>query len=191
LADDPRLRLRPSSNLLRIVARLSESPRGSILDAPCGYGRNAKLIAALGFPVVCLDAAAAALRAVLDPRYSLWLPPTYSHLEFAPALGPLRAVRADLLASALPFAANTFAGIVNVHFTVPALLQEFARVLMPGGFVFLETVSAQGGNYKELPAPGELRAGLPQALRLEEYQERPVGPPGARAATVKLLAIKF
>src|SRR5207253_1493126 len=67
---------------------------------------------------------------------------------------------------------------------------RFERLLIPGGFLFLETVGGQGRNYHQLPAPGELRRLLPRTLRLEEYRERKVGPADAGAVAVKLFAVK-
>jgi len=162
-----------------------------MLDAPCGHGRNARLMTALGFAVVCLDNAEERLEAILDAHhYGLWVPSSFSRLPWASVPGPLTPMRADLLRGSLPFRANSFVGIINVHFTVPDLLGEFERLLIPGGFLFLETVGGQGRNYHQLPAPGELRRLLPRTLRLEEYRERKVGPAGAGAVTVKLFAVK-
>jgi SAM-dependent methyltransferase len=173
-----------------IAARMARELSGPVLDAPCGTGRNGKLLAALGFAVVCLDYAGDALEAIHDTSYRLWLPPAYSGLPWASRAGSLMSVRGDLLASGLPFRGQAFAGIINVHFTVPELLGEFERILMPGGFLFLETVGAQGGNYHQLPAPGTLKKLIPSTLKLKEYRERRVGPPGVDAVTVKLLAFK-
>jgi SAM-dependent methyltransferase len=187
--EERRHRLRPSSTLLRIAHRLLERLTGPVLDAPCGYGRNARLMAALGFSVVCLDIAPERLSATRDPDYRLWVPSS-SHLPWAVVPGKLEPMRADLLKGTLPFMSQSFAGVLTVHFTEPQLLGEFERVLMPGGFLFLETPGAQGRNYRELPAPGEIRRVLPSSLSLDWYREQRVGPTTANAVTVKLLAAK-
>jgi SAM-dependent methyltransferase len=168
---------------------MSKRFTGPVLDAPCGYGRNARLIAALGFSVACLDIAPERLGAMIDPDYSLWVASS-SRLPWAAVPGSLQPVQADLLKGTLPFKGHSFAGVLNVQFTEPELLVEFERVLMPGGFLFLETAGGQGRNYRELPASGEIKRLLPSRLTLEWYREQRVGPTTANAVTVKLFAVK-
>lgn len=183
-----RFALRPSASLLDAIAGLRIS--GWVLDAACGYGRNARLLAECGLRVVCVDRDEKALRSLGDRRYRLWLPTKRRRLVSSPGRGQVVPVRSDLLAEGLPFASGSFSFIVNVHFTAPVIFGEFARVLKPGGYLFVETVGAQGGNYKELPAPGELRRRLAGAFELVRYVERAVRSPGTNAVTVKLLAVR-
>ena len=168
---------------------MTQHAAGPILDAPSGYGRNARLMAALGFRVVCLDIAVERLRATVDPRYSLWVPSS-CRLPWAAARGRLEPTHVDLLKDTLPFKDHSFAGVINVHFTKPELLGEFSRVLLPGGFLFVETAGGQGRNYRELPPPGAMKRLLPSTFTLEWYREQRVGPTSANAVTVKLFAVK-
>jgi len=71
---------------------------------------------------------------------------------------------------------------------MPTLFPLFARSLVPGGCLLLETVAGRGGNYLELPQEGELKAVLGFAFDLEFYEERLVGPSDCNAVVVKLLA---
>jgi SAM-dependent methyltransferase len=141
------------------------------------------------FTVVCLDRDQNALRSIRDPRRRLWLPSKRSH-RVSPGRGQLVGICSDLLAGHLPFASESFSLIVNVHFTAPAVFHEFARILVPGGHLFIETVGGHGGNYKQLPAPGELRRHLAEAFVLLRYAERAVRLPDTDAVTVKLLAMR-
>ncbi len=162
---------------------------GLALDVPCGFGRNARFLAESGLTVACLDRDQNALLSLQDHRYRLWLP-SNRRRRVSSGCGQLLGVCSDLLTYGLPFATGSFSLVVNVHFTVAALFDEFARVLKPGGQLFIETVGGQGQNYKQLPAPGELRRSLSEAFVFQRYVERPVGLPGANAVVVKLLAIR-
>src|SRR5207253_6934953 len=101
--------LRPERWALRVQRRRDEQ----MLDAPCGHGRNARLMTALGFAVVCLDNAEERREAILDAHhYGLWVPSSFSRLPWASVPGPLTPMRADLLRGSLPFRANSFVGII-------------------------------------------------------------------------------
>ncbi len=186
-AERIRFALRPSSSLVSAIGGLEIS--GLVLDAPCGFGRNARFLAESGLTVACLDRDQNALLSLRNPRYRLWLP-SHRRRRVSSGCGQLLGICSDLLACELPFASGSLSLVVNVHFTVAALFDEFARVLKPGGHLFIETVGGQGQNYKQLPAPGELRRRLSGAFVFRRYLESTVGPPEANAVAVKLLAIR-
>jgi SAM-dependent methyltransferase len=113
------------------MQRLLGLPVGArVLDAPCGWGRHTALLVSAGFDVVGADLSPALLdRAPPSPRH----PPDY--------------VAADI--RALPFAAASFDGVVNVFTSLGlflddaedvAALREARRVLRPGGLLLLETM---------------------------------------------------
>jgi SAM-dependent methyltransferase len=94
----------------------------------------------------------------------------------------------DMLRECLPFANGSFGFVVNVHFTFPEIIGEFGRVVKPGGYLLVETIGGQGGNYEQLPAPGELRGRLEACFSVERYIEKQIASRGRSAVTVKLLA---
>jgi SAM-dependent methyltransferase len=49
------LPISPSKTLLRFADQVESFGRGTVLDAPCGYGRNAVALAARGCTVVAVD----------------------------------------------------------------------------------------------------------------------------------------
>jgi D-alanine-D-alanine ligase len=123
----------PEAQTRREVAGMIELlgvPLGAaVLDAPCGWGRHAALLAAAGYDVTGAD---------LSPAM----------LSRASARAPRTAwVAADL--RALPFDDNTFAAVLNVFTSLGlfhdaaddrAALAEAYRVLAPGGVFLLESM---------------------------------------------------
>jgi SAM-dependent methyltransferase len=130
-------------------ARLA--PPGEALDLACGTGRHARLLAALGHPVLALDR---------DPQ------------ALAEAAGPgIATIEYDLEAegAAWPFGPGRFAVNVVTNYLHRPLLPQLAASLAPDGLLIYETF-AQGNeefgkpsNPAFLLAPGEL---LDHARRL-------------------------
>jgi hypothetical protein len=94
----------------------------------------------------------------------------------------------DLIKAKWPFEYGFAGGIINVHFTLPALFPFFANSLIPNGYLLLETIPGCGDNFMELPKKGELKTALETHFEFEMYGEKPVGPAERNAVTVKLVA---
>lgn len=151
----------PSSWVARFAPLI---PSGETLDLACGGGRHARLLAALGHPVVALDRDAQALARVN---------------QGAPGQG-ITTFEYDLEApgAAWPFADARFAGIVVTNYLHRPLMAQLARALAPGGLLVYETF-AQGNeafgkpsNPAFLLAPGELLEVARQAgLRVIAYED--------------------
>lgn len=178
---------RPSPALLKYARQIVEVSQGVILDVPCGYGRNARLMSSLGCTVLCVDNDPAALAAIQDPSFSLWGTPKIEDQGRGPGL--LIPMSLDLVHDPWPFAENSIGAILNIHFVMPTLFPYFSKSLIPGGCLFIETFSGRGGNYLELPRPGELYSLLSSDFEFNAYEEKRVGPNG-EAVSVKLLARK-
>jgi SAM-dependent methyltransferase len=160
----------PSKDLIRILAEIKSHSNAPILDAGCGYGRNAIALAARGLSIVCVDQNLERLNALvrLAPRC------------IADLLEPERE----------PFLENCFAGIICVHFLNVALFEAFRSSLVEGGYLYIETFGGHGGNYLDLPKAGQLHDLLWADFHIPFYRERKVGPAGHDAVTVKLFAVK-
>jgi 2-polyprenyl-3-methyl-5-hydroxy-6-metoxy-1,4-benzoquinol methylase len=52
----------PSKTLIRFLDRVTSSNAAPILDAPCGFGRNAFPLAAEGFNVIAVDKGSSSLK---------------------------------------------------------------------------------------------------------------------------------
>jgi SAM-dependent methyltransferase len=166
-------RLRPSALVKQFGRTMVDAASGyPVIDVACGAGRNAAYLAQLGCDVICLDRDLSRLKRVVTQKSVL------ERLDF---------IEMDLRADPWQFKAQTIGGIVLVDFLDSSLFASFEDSLRPGGYLLIETVSARGGNYLELPRAGELRTAFEKSLDFCLYRERPAGPSGANAVTVRML----
>jgi SAM-dependent methyltransferase len=175
----------PSRALSKMVEKLSDV-RMKILDAPCGYGRNALWLTSLGHDVVCVDYDQHALRAI-DRHVSTL---TLQNKELGKSWGTLSTVHCDLFKSDWPFGREAFDAIINVDFVAPSLFAKFTYSLTKNGLFFFETFGNRGGNFLGLPKSKEIEELLRRDYAFEFYKERPAGPVGIDAVVVCLLARK-
>jgi SAM-dependent methyltransferase len=157
------------------VARWARSvPPGETLDLACGGGRHARLLAALGHPVLAVDRDAQAL---------------------AQAAGPgITTLQTDLEeeGAGWPFAPGRFAGIVVTNYLHRPLFGHLAEALAPDGMLVYETFAkgnerfGKPSNPAFLLAPGELLdMALRHGLRVLAYEDGSVDAP--RPARVQRL----
>ncbi len=125
----------PSAHLLRTLAAVA--PGARIVEVGCGDGRHTDPLVRLGFDVWASDSDAASVRA--------------SRARLADALGEDEAARrvAVMAPDALGYPdATADWGVVSALPTDPAarvaVLQEVARVLAPGAWVWVETAASAG-----------------------------------------------
>lgn len=152
--------MEPHEDLPGLVETLKRRDASTVLDLGCGSGRHVVYLARQGFDVYGLDGAAAGLEIA---RQAL-------------AVAGLTAeLRQDDIYAALPYADAVFDAIISTqvihHATlarIRALVAEVARVVKPGGVVFVTVPSLrnQGKRFEQI-GPGTLvpldgrEAGLP------------------------------
>jgi SAM-dependent methyltransferase len=171
--------LAPSQSVKTFGKEMVLAARGlPILDVACGTGRNSAWISQLGGQVVGVDINLRQIESARD--YA-------KNTSLAQAFGRIDLLELDLIRSIWPYPPSSVGGIVNIHFLHRPLLMEFSRSLVSGGLLVLETVEARGGNYLQLPEAGLLRATLAEFFSFLVYKERPVGPEGVNAVTVRLV----
>jgi SAM-dependent methyltransferase len=118
----------PSKDLLNLAPDLGRIGGGVILDAGCGYGRNAIALAAHGLSVVCVDQD--------FNRLTVLTALAASHVARASQCQPgsVWPLQTKFEQSRWPFKPNCFSGIACVHFLDVALFQAFRSSLMEGGY---------------------------------------------------------
>jgi len=141
-------------------------PAGEVLDLACGGGRNARLFAGLGHPVLALDRDPAALVASSGPgiqvmQYDL-----------------------ELEGAAWPFEEGRFAGIVVTNYLHRPLMPHLMKSLAPDGVLIYETFALGNESFGKpsnpafLLKPGELLEHAANAgLRVVAFEDGFVASP--------------
>jgi SAM-dependent methyltransferase len=141
-------------------------PQGPVLDLACGSGRHARLLAALGLPVIALDRDAQALASAAGQGVS-----TVLHDLEAPA-------------SRWPFASQSLTGIVVTNYLHRPLFKAIAASLAGNGVLIYETFArgneafGKPSNPDFLLQPGELLdLAAAGGLRVVAYEDGVVANP--------------
>jgi SAM-dependent methyltransferase len=177
----------PSKALNDVLDELSGLSQYPVLDAGCGFGRNAVALASRGLSVLCVDQDLSRLQTLvrLAPVHVAELKKSNTRA------GKLYPVLADLSYPRWPFAQRCFGVIVCIHFLDIELLDTFSRSLVKNGRLYIETFGGHGGNYLDLPKSGQLSDLLAPHFQLLFYRERKVGPAAYGAVSVMTLAAKI
>jgi SAM-dependent methyltransferase len=127
------------------ILALLELPSGShILDVPCGHGRLSRRLAAAGMEVTGVDLTPAYVKdARADPHLR---PGSVTYLE-----GDMRSLPVDGPFDAVVCWLNSFGYYDDDD--CHTVLEEFHRVLRPGGKVAIDTMHHDGGVRHFTPAP--------------------------------------
>jgi SAM-dependent methyltransferase len=127
-----------------IVQTLGLGPGASILDAPCGHGRIANLLASDGFEVTGLDRTPLFISRARDDAARLDVEVAYHEgdLRDLPVSGPFDAVACWF---------TSFGYFDDDDNRL--VLEQFASVLRPGGILLLETMHHDGFVRGFVPAP--------------------------------------
>lgn len=130
---------------------------GEVLDLACGYGRHAKLFAAMGLKVLAVDRDEAAIA-------------TLAQQGIATRLADLECGDPWL------FGPERFACIVVTNYLYRPLFPHILSSLSPGGMLLIETFAQGNGQFGKpsnpdfLLAPGEL-LGLSPQLRVIAFED--------------------
>ena len=181
------LPMSPSKTLGRFVDQIASVDKGPVVDAPCGYGRNAVALAAHGCTVIAIDIDRKRL-AALDQVKAAYIA---EHASSGVRTGRIFTVCADLTPEGWPVAPASVSAIVCVHFSIGGLMPRVIQSLQVGGYLYVETFGGQGENFRELPKVGELRELLSGFVEFGYYKERKVGPPDLNSVAVTLFAKRW
>lgn len=169
--------LEPSNVMLQVAGGFLDSTAGRILDMGCGYGRNAIALAERGHHVVAADNDFERLKALQEAKSCL-----------IRKNGSISCVKANLSSSNWPFEPNSFLGIISVHFPDYRAIRFVDQFLQKNGWLYFDSVGAQGKNYLQLPEQGWMKSVLQENFDFQHYEERHAGPGGQNAVAVRLLA---
>lgn len=128
-----------------VWSRLELQPGERVLDAPCGHGRIANLLAAEGCAVVGVDAAEMFLDRARADAEALGVDVDYRHGD----LRVLPVVDGELDAAVSWFTSFGYFDDADNQ----AVLREYARVLKPGGRLLIEMLSRDNIIRRHTPAP--------------------------------------
>jgi SAM-dependent methyltransferase len=142
-------------------------PQGEVLDLACGSGRHARLLAAMGHPVLAVDRDAQALAAAHGSVTVNATPPLSSALPLVGAGQGINTLQIDLESSSgphfsWPFEPNRFAGIVVTNYLHRPLFPPILDSLAVNGVLIYETFAQGNGRFGKpsnpdfLLEPGEL-----------------------------------
>jgi SAM-dependent methyltransferase len=178
------LPISPSKTLVKFADHIASFGKGPVVDAPCGYGRNAVALAARGCTVVAVDIDRKRLLALEQVKAAY----VAEHVSAGVSTGQILTFCADLSAEGWPIAPSSVSAIICVHFAMIHLVPSFISSLQQGGYVYVETFGGQGQNFRELPKAGQLRELLSRHMEFRYYKERKVGPTEVDSVSVTLFA---
>lgn len=174
----------PSKTLVKFADRIASFGKGPVVDAPCGYGRNAVALAAQGCMVIAIDHDRKRL-AALEQMKAAYIA---EHTSTDVSRGQIFTVCAELTAEGWPVAPSSVSAIICVHFVMIDLIPSFISSLQMGGYLYVETFGGQGQNFRELPKAGQLRELLSGHMEFRYYKEQKVGPTEFNSVSVILVA---
>jgi SAM-dependent methyltransferase len=178
------LPISPSKSLLKFADQIASFGKNPIVDAPCGYGRNAVVLAARGCTVIAVDNDRKRLAALERVKAAY----VAEHASVGVSTGLIFSICADLRAEGWPVAASSVSAIICIHFAMIDLVPSFMSSLQVGGHIYVETFGGQGQNFRELPKAGQLRELLSRHVEFRYYKERKVGPAEFDSVSVTLFA---
>lgn len=173
----------PSKTLIKFADYLA-SLDGPIVDAPCGYGRNAVELAARGCTVIAIDNDLHKL-STLDRLKASYVE---ERTSIGGRPGAILSACGDLTSKGWPVGGSSVSAIICVHFVMIGLIPSFIASLRRGGYLYIETFGGQGQNFRELPKAGQLRKLLSSHVEFQYYRERKVGPREIDSVSAVLLA---
>jgi SAM-dependent methyltransferase len=125
-----RLPISPSKTLVKFADQIASFGKGPVVDAPCGYGRNAVALAARGCTVLAVDNDRKRLAALEQVKAAN----VAEHAYAGVSTGQILTICADLTAEGWPVAPSSVSAIICIHFAMIDLVPSFISSLQVGGY---------------------------------------------------------
>ena len=151
----------PSKYFIENIENTSIPPC-SVLDLACGYGRNGAYLAQRKHHVIFADIDQDCLNFISKGENVAEngdIPKEY-----------YKTINVDLLES-WPFKPSSLGGIICVHFYFPSLILKCIDSIVPGGFIYIETIDARVSNYLALPFQNEILNQLKPTFNIKFHRE--------------------
>lgn len=177
------LKPEPSKILKEMYGKFDIDKSKPILDIACGYGRNGAFFVDKGYSCIFCDIDEDALNFIINGKNVSINGDIDTRI--------IQAIQIDFVSEKWIFNRSSVSGIINVHWYDDRLIPYFIDTLAPGGFLYIETMSAHGSNYLQLPKKGFISDLLKDRFSFLYYKERPTTQNGEELrSSVTLLAIK-
>lgn len=171
----------PSKVLKEMYEKLDIDRSKPIIDVACGYGRNGAFFVDKGYSCIFCDIDEKALEFIIAGKNVSLNGDIDTRI--------IQAIQIDFSSEQWIFESNSVSGIINVHWYDDKLIPCFVNTLAPGGFLYIETISAHGSNYLQLPKKGFIFDSLKDNFTFLYYKERTTKSMEEHSS-VTLLAIK-
>lgn len=170
----------PSKQLIQHID-LQRVPKAPIADVGCGYGRNGLFFLNHQFHVDFIDIDTDALKDIeLNFRYQ----------RDNNAIYDFTTICLDLYTNIWPFNESKLGGIICVDFLPLHMYPYFTKSLMTNGFLYIETISARGENWKALPPFCLIYNLMYKDFDITYRNEHLAKPYSAGVSTLKILGYK-
>jgi len=142
------------------------------LDAPCGYGRHSLYLCGLGSDVTSVD--------IDENRLISFIADSKFDVKLSKVAHDLNIYRDEW--------SNKFDLLLIIDFWSKYLTGYAKNYIKKGGHLIIETMGNRGGNWIELPKPGETLEALGDGFKIIASKIKLAGPSKIEAETAKVLA---
>lgn len=171
-----------SSKILKdYIDKISPPMDFPIADIACDYGRNGAFLVDKGYSCIFCDIDEDSLNYIIQGKNV--------SINGDIDKSRIQAIQIDFNQEEWIFPPESLSGIINVHWYKKELIPLFSESVVRGGFIYIETITARGTNYLQLPEYGYIKKVLSN-FKIIYCKEKLVNPVNENKATITILAEK-